>query len=36
MASSATDGVSGKVFELMPRRRALWRLATAAFRGRLA
>lgn len=36
MASSATDGVSGKVFELMPRRRALWRLATAALRGRLA
>lgn len=36
MASSATDGVSGKVFELMPRRRVLWRLATAALRGRLA
>jgi hypothetical protein len=36
MASSATDGVSGRVFELMPRRRALWRLATAALRGRLA
>jgi NAD(P)-dependent dehydrogenase (short-subunit alcohol dehydrogenase family) len=36
MASSATDGVSGKVFELMPRRRALWRLAAAALRGRLA
>ncbi len=36
MASSATDGISGKVFELMPRRRALWRLATAALRGRLA
>ncbi|MEI7771125.1 MAG: SDR family oxidoreductase, partial [Chloroflexales bacterium] len=36
MASSATDGVSGKIFELMPRRRALWRIATAALRGRLA
>jgi NAD(P)-dependent dehydrogenase (short-subunit alcohol dehydrogenase family) len=36
MASSATDGVSGKIFELMPRQRALWRLATAALRGRLA
>jgi NAD(P)-dependent dehydrogenase (short-subunit alcohol dehydrogenase family) len=36
MASSATDGVSGKVFELMPRRRAIWRLAMAAMRGRLA
>jgi NAD(P)-dependent dehydrogenase (short-subunit alcohol dehydrogenase family) len=36
MASSATDGVSGRVFELMPRRRVLWRLATAALRGRLA
>jgi NAD(P)-dependent dehydrogenase (short-subunit alcohol dehydrogenase family) len=35
MASSATDGVSGKVFELMPRRRILWRLATAALRGNL-
>lgn len=32
MASPATDGVSGRVFEVMPRRRALWRLATAAFR----
>jgi NAD(P)-dependent dehydrogenase (short-subunit alcohol dehydrogenase family) len=30
MASPATDGVSGKVFELMPRRRALWRMAQAA------
>ncbi|MBX0326304.1 SDR family oxidoreductase [Oscillochloris sp. ZM17-4] len=35
MASSATDGVSGKVFELMPRRRIFWRLATAALRGNL-
>lgn len=35
MVSSATDGVSGKVFELMPRRRALWRLATAAISGKL-
>jgi NAD(P)-dependent dehydrogenase (short-subunit alcohol dehydrogenase family) len=32
MASDATDGVSGKVFEVMPRRRALWRIATAPFR----
>ncbi|MFQ3661427.1 MAG: hypothetical protein SNJ69_03420 [Chloroflexaceae bacterium] len=30
MASSATDGVTGKVYELMPRHRALWRLARAA------
>ncbi len=30
MASSATDGVTGKVYELMPRRRALWRVARAA------
>jgi NAD(P)-dependent dehydrogenase (short-subunit alcohol dehydrogenase family) len=30
MASPATDGVSGKVFEIMPRRRALWRLAQTA------
>ncbi|HMQ34742.1 MAG TPA: SDR family NAD(P)-dependent oxidoreductase [Chloroflexaceae bacterium] len=30
MAGPATDGVSGKVFEVMPRHRALWRLATAA------
>jgi NAD(P)-dependent dehydrogenase (short-subunit alcohol dehydrogenase family) len=36
MASSATDGVSGKVFHLMPRRRILWRLATAALRGGIA
>ncbi len=36
MASSATDGVSGKIFQLMPRRRILWRLATAALRGKLA
>ncbi|NTW04396.1 MAG: SDR family oxidoreductase, partial [Oscillochloris sp.] len=36
MASRATDGVNGKVFELMPRRRILWRLATAVFRGRMA
>lgn len=32
MASDATDGVSGKVFEVMPRHRALWRIATAPFR----
>lgn len=32
MASSKTDGVSGKVFEIMPRHRAIWRLATAPFR----
>jgi NAD(P)-dependent dehydrogenase (short-subunit alcohol dehydrogenase family) len=32
MASDITDGVSGKVFEVMPRRRALWRIATAPFR----
>lgn len=30
MAGPATDGVSGKVFEVMPRRRALWRIARAA------
>lgn len=30
MASPATDGVSGKVFEIMPRHRAMWRLAQAA------
>lgn len=30
MASSATDGVSGKVFQVMPRHRAWWRLAQAA------
>jgi NAD(P)-dependent dehydrogenase (short-subunit alcohol dehydrogenase family) len=36
MASRATDGVSGKVFEIMPRRRILWRLATAALRWRAA
>lgn len=30
MASPATDGVSGKVFEIMPRHRAIWRLAQAA------
>jgi NAD(P)-dependent dehydrogenase (short-subunit alcohol dehydrogenase family) len=34
MASPATDGVAGKVFEVMPRYRALWRLArTAVGRG---
>lgn len=32
MAGPATDGVSGKVFEVMPRHRALWRLARAALR----
>ena len=31
MASSATDGVSGKVFEQMPRHRAIWRLAKSLF-----
>lgn len=30
MASSATDGVSGKTFSVMPRHRALWRIAQAA------
>lgn len=30
MAGPATDRVSGKVFEVMPRRRSLWRLAQAA------
>jgi NAD(P)-dependent dehydrogenase (short-subunit alcohol dehydrogenase family) len=30
MASPATDRVSGKVFEIMPRHRAIWRLARAA------
>lgn len=30
MAGPATDGVSGKVFEVMPRRRSLWRIARAA------
>lgn len=30
LASPATDRVSGKVFELMPRYRAIWRLAQAA------
>ncbi|NTV64554.1 MAG: SDR family oxidoreductase [Oscillochloris sp.] len=35
MASSETDGVSGKIFEVMPRRRFLWRLAAAAVRGRM-
>lgn len=30
MASPATDRVSGKVFEIMPRHRAVWRLAQAA------
>lgn len=30
MASPATDKVSGKVFEVLPRRRALWRIAQAA------
>jgi NAD(P)-dependent dehydrogenase (short-subunit alcohol dehydrogenase family) len=29
LASPATDKVSGKVFEVMPRRRVLWRLAQA-------
>lgn len=34
MASPATDGVAGKVFEVMPRHRALWRMArTAVGRG---
>lgn len=36
VASPETDGVSGKIFEIMPRRRILWRLATAALRGRMA
>lgn len=27
MASPATDGISGRVFEIMPRHRALWRMA---------
>ncbi|NJN15646.1 MAG: SDR family oxidoreductase [Oscillochloris sp.] len=30
MASSATNGVSGRVYEVMPRRRSLWRLAMTA------
>lgn len=30
MVAPARDGVSGKVFEVMPRRRALWRIARAA------
>lgn len=30
MAGPATDGVAGKVFEVMPRHRALWRIAQAA------
>lgn len=30
MASPATDGVSGRVYEIMPRHRALWRIARAA------
>lgn len=30
MAGPATDRVSGKIFEVMPRRRSLWRLAQAA------
>ena len=30
MAGPATDGVSGKVFEVMPRYRAIWRLAQSA------
>lgn len=35
VASSETDGVSGKIYEIMPRRRILWRLASAALRGRM-
>lgn len=34
MASEATDRVSGKVFEVLPRHRALWRLATSPLRRR--
>ena len=34
MASVATDGVSGRVFEVMPRHRALWRMARSRFWGR--
>jgi NAD(P)-dependent dehydrogenase (short-subunit alcohol dehydrogenase family) len=30
MAGPATDRVSGKIFEVLPRRRSLWRLAQAA------
>jgi NAD(P)-dependent dehydrogenase (short-subunit alcohol dehydrogenase family) len=30
MVGPATDGVSGKVFEVMPRRRSFWRIAQAA------
>lgn len=30
MAGPATNGVAGRVYEVMPRRRALWRLAQAA------
>lgn len=32
MVSPATNGVSGKVFEVMPRRRMLWRLVQGALR----
>ncbi len=34
MASTATDGVSGNVFEVFPRYRGFWRLAQAAVRRR--
>ncbi|MBP1465951.1 SDR family oxidoreductase [Candidatus Chloroploca sp. M-50] len=34
MASAKTDGVSGKVFEVMPRHRSLWRLLQAALKRR--
>ncbi|PDW02888.1 SDR family NAD(P)-dependent oxidoreductase [Candidatus Viridilinea mediisalina] len=32
MASAATNGVSGKIFEVMPRHRSLWRVARSVFR----
>jgi len=35
VASSETDGVSGRTFEILSRRRILWRLASAALRGRM-
>jgi NAD(P)-dependent dehydrogenase (short-subunit alcohol dehydrogenase family) len=34
LASSASDGVSGKVFSLLPRRRVIWRLAQATLQRR--
>lgn len=33
MASDETDGISGKIFSVMPRHRAIWRMARAKIRG---